>query len=39
MTAMVDDADDEETASLYVVGPDDDGGDGLWWGRGCKCKW
>jgi len=32
MTAMVDDDDDDGTASLYVVGPDDDVGDGLWWG-------
>jgi hypothetical protein len=28
----VNDDDDAETASLYVVGPDDDGGDGSWWG-------
>jgi hypothetical protein len=38
MTAMVDgDADDndddnEETARYYLVGPDDVGGDGSWWG-------
>jgi hypothetical protein len=31
VAAMVDD-DDAETASLYVVGPDDDGGDYSWWG-------
>ena len=29
MMAMVDDDDDDDkTASLYVVGPDNDGGDG-----------
>ena len=32
VAAMVNDDDDAETASLYVVGPDDDGGDGSWWG-------
>ena len=32
MTALVDNDDDDETASLYVVGPDNDGGDGSWWG-------
>ena len=29
---MVDDNNDEEIASLYVVSPDDDVGDGSWWG-------
>jgi hypothetical protein len=33
MTVMVDDGDDDETASLYVVGPDNDGGDVSWWGE------
>ncbi len=39
MTAMVDDDndddddEDEETARNYLVGPDDNDGDGLW--RGC----
>jgi hypothetical protein len=28
MTVMVDNDDDDETASYYVVGPDNDGGDG-----------
>jgi hypothetical protein len=32
ITAMVDDEDDDETASLYVVGPNDNNGDGSWWG-------
>jgi len=41
MTAMVDDGndsnddnddDDEKTARYYLVGPDNDGGDGSWWG-------
>jgi hypothetical protein len=34
MTVMVDnnDDDDEETARYYLVGPDNDNGDGLWWG-------
>ena len=34
MTAMVDDDDDddEETARFYLVGPDDDYGDGSWRG-------
>jgi hypothetical protein len=32
MTVLVDDDEDDETASLYVVGPDNEGGDGSWWG-------
>ena len=37
MTAMVDDDDDndnddDETAMYYLVGPDDNGGDGSWGG-------
>ena len=32
MTAMVDDNNHDETDSLYVVGPDKDGGDGSWCG-------
>jgi hypothetical protein len=29
---MVDDNNNDETNSLYVVGPDEDGGDGSWCG-------
>jgi len=39
MAAVADDDGDggrDETASYYVVGPNGDGGDGSWWGHGCK---
>jgi NAD(P)H-hydrate repair Nnr-like enzyme with NAD(P)H-hydrate epimerase domain len=32
VAAMVDNDDDDKTTSLNVVGPDNDGGDGSWWG-------